>query len=339
MLHHEKNTIQGHFTQKFVTGKRDESDGCWYGIVRPMKDPQLWANKFLSTLLYIYMHNSKGGIFIESDAVPNLEEFKKNYARPGTALVVNPGANSNGKIKERSAAPLDSAAASLMQMAIDAIPAVTGVSPAVFAVATQNRSNALEETRIRQTATMLLDYFESMTQYRKDKGKMYIQFVKDYLAQEERLIRVSGNGNAPQFITLMADQLADDYDVIAEEGAMTINQKADTWNILGQLFQGQGIPLPLWKYAPIPENIANEIIQSLEQQQQAQSQQQQQLANAQTQEMQAKAQKDMALAENASARSQQVMTETAATKLSAVMGQMMPMPFNQDEEQLPQPGL
>jgi len=311
VLHHDENPIQGHFTQKFITGKRDETDGCWYGIVRPMKDPQLWANKFLSTLLYIYMHNSKGGVFVESDAVPNHEDFRRDYAKPGTALIVNPGANSNGKIKERSPAPLDSAAASIMQMAVDAIPRVTGISPAVFAVATQNRSNALEETRIKQTATLLLDYFESMTQYRKDKGKMYIQFTKTYLCQEERLIRISGNDNSSQFIQLMSDKLADEYDVIAEEGAVTINQKAETWQILTQLFQGQGIPISLWKYAPIPTNIANEIMTELQNQQQAQAEQQQMMTQAQAEHLHAKAQKDMALAQNASARSNQVNVETA----------------------------
>lgn len=309
-LHHDLNPVQGHFTQKFITGKRDETDGCWYGVIRSVKDPQLWANKFLSTLLYIYMHNSKGGVFVESDAVPNPEEFRKNYSKPGTAIIVNPGAIANGKIKDRSPAPLDSAAAQIMQIAVDAIPATSGINPAIIAMSSQNRSNALEETRIKQSATLLMDYFESMTQYRKSKGPMYVQFTKDYLCQEERLIRISDDSSgAPKFMQLMQDALADDYDVIAEEGALTINQKAETWTILGQLFQGQGIPIPLWKYAPIPASIANEIMQYLDQQQQGQQQMQQQQVQGEQMEMQAKAQKDTALAEKARVGSQQMIHE------------------------------
>ena len=34
------------FTFQFVTGKRDRNKGYWYGLVRPGKDPQRWANKF-----------------------------------------------------------------------------------------------------------------------------------------------------------------------------------------------------------------------------------------------------------------------------------------------------
>ena len=39
---------KGGFSYKFLTGKRDRNRGTWYGIVRAMRDPQLWANKFLS---------------------------------------------------------------------------------------------------------------------------------------------------------------------------------------------------------------------------------------------------------------------------------------------------
>ncbi len=323
-LHHELNPVQD-FTQKYVTGKRDETDGCWYGIVRPMKDPQLWANKFLSTLLYIYMHNSKGGLFIESDAVLDPEQLKRDYAKPGTAIVVNPGAIQNGKIKERGMSPLDSAAASIMGMAIDAIPAVTGVNPAVVAVSTQNRSNALEDTRIRQSATLLMDYFESMSQYRKEKGRLYVLFTREYLCQEERLIRISDEGQPAKFIELIQDSLADDYDVVSEEGALTISQKEETWRVLTQLFQGQGaIPTPLWKYAPIPANIANEVVQFQQQQQQQQAQMQQQQMAIEGQEVQAAAQKDTALAANAEARTNQVMNETRMMNMQGVAQMMNP---------------
>jgi len=325
-LQHEVAPVQGHFTLKFVTGKRDETDGCWYGLMRGVRDPQLWANKFLSTLLFIYMHNSKGGVMAEAGAIPNQEEFRREWARPDGIMEVNPGAITNGQIKEKPKAQLDSAAAEIMKYAVESIPAVSGIDPAVVAMSRQNRSNALEDTRIQQTATLLLDYFESMTQYRKNWGKMLIQFTKEYLAQEQRLIRISDAGTAPQFIQLVQDNLADDYDVIAEEGAMTINQKAETWQILSQLFQGQGIPLPLWKYAPIPSNIANEIMQLQQQQQEAQSQQQQQMASAQSMQMISQAKKDEALAQNAQARSAQVMSETNINQMDAVMRAMMPQP-------------
>ena len=37
------------FTYTAMTGKRDRNKGVWYGLVRPMVDPQKWANKFKQT--------------------------------------------------------------------------------------------------------------------------------------------------------------------------------------------------------------------------------------------------------------------------------------------------
>jgi hypothetical protein len=44
-LEYKKSPYQDGFTFKFITAKRDRNRKQWYGIVRPMIDPQKWANK------------------------------------------------------------------------------------------------------------------------------------------------------------------------------------------------------------------------------------------------------------------------------------------------------
>jgi len=48
------------FTIKAMTGKRDRNKRTWYGVVRALKDPQKFSNKFFSDIIYILATNRKG---------------------------------------------------------------------------------------------------------------------------------------------------------------------------------------------------------------------------------------------------------------------------------------
>ncbi len=73
----------GEFTYKLITGKRDRNARCWYGLARPMEDPQRWANQFMSQLLAILAASTKGGMMLEADSVEDAKEFERSWAKPG----------------------------------------------------------------------------------------------------------------------------------------------------------------------------------------------------------------------------------------------------------------
>ncbi len=56
------------FTYQFITGEPDTNKGWWYGLVRVMRDPQKWSNKWLVQAMHIMNTNAKGGIMAETDA-------------------------------------------------------------------------------------------------------------------------------------------------------------------------------------------------------------------------------------------------------------------------------
>ncbi|MGL4560645.1 MAG: portal protein, partial [Afipia sp.] len=89
------------FTYHFIPAKRDRNKNIWYGIVRPMIDPQRWANKFFSQVLHIINSNAKGGLLIEDDATDNIDKLKQDWAKSDSVVEVAPGALTAGKIQPK----------------------------------------------------------------------------------------------------------------------------------------------------------------------------------------------------------------------------------------------
>ncbi len=79
------------FTLNAMTGIRDQVENQWYGLVRHMKDPQRWANKFFSQMMHIINTNAKGGIVIEKSAMVNPRKFQEEWAKPDSVSVVDDG--------------------------------------------------------------------------------------------------------------------------------------------------------------------------------------------------------------------------------------------------------
>lgn len=250
---------EGHFSWEAITGKRDHNKGTFYGLVRGMKDPQRWANKWLSQGLHILNSNAKGGLFAERGAFDNDTEAEDSYARPDRITWLTPGSLAAGRIDRKPPPAFPTGFESLMQFAISSIRDVSGVSQELLGMREANQPNVLEDNRKQAGMTILASLFDSLRRYRKRQGRIVLKYILDHLS-DGRLVRIVGEEGA-QYVPLIRQPGTVTYDVIVDDSPTSPNEKQRIWSALLQLLPvlgsmlGPDEILALAEYSPLPTAV------------------------------------------------------------------------------------
>ena len=138
-----------------ITANREESTNQWFGIVRAMKDPQQWANKFFAQIMHIFNTNPKGGLIYEESAIDDDLDIEDKWADSTGVIKVNDGALSAGKIKERNMSNYPSSLDKMLQFAISSIRDVSGMNVEMLGMADREQSGVLEQERKKAALTIL----------------------------------------------------------------------------------------------------------------------------------------------------------------------------------------
>jgi len=293
----------GDFTYKAITGKRDRNKGTFYGLVRPMKDPQKFANKFFSQILHIINSNAKGGVMVEEGAVEDIRNFESSYAQADAITWVNDGAVTAGRIIQKQAPAYPQGSDRMMQTSVDAIRDVTGVSQEMLGLADRDQPGVLEQQRKQQTYGILAAFFDARRRYMKLKGRLLLKLIQRYLPAD-KLVRIVGQDGSPQYVPLALEKDTMEYDIVVDEAPASPNQKMQTFQMLTQLmplFSNADLPASFWaemaKYSPLPAGLSAKlakIITDQEKQEQEAAQQQAPMKQAAEQLQMQGAQADVA---------------------------------------------
>ena len=250
-----------HFTFNAITGFRDRNRGLWYGLVRAMKDPQRWANKWLSQTLHIMNVNAKGGVMMESGSVEDPAEFERKWAKPDSVSWVPEGALSNPggpKIQAKPTTQFPAGFFNLMQFAISSVRDVAGINLEMLGMREANQPASLEYQRRQAGVTILAQLFRSLRRYHRNQGKVMLYYIQNYLS-DNRLIRIVGDEGA-QYVPL-AKQADVKYDIVVDEGPSSPNQKERVWALVGDNFWNlpPEIQSALLDYSPFPASVVEKI--------------------------------------------------------------------------------
>lgn len=257
-----------HFTLRSMTGLQDRIRNVFFGLVRLMKDPQRWANKWLSQIQHILNSNAKGGVMVEEDAVPNFREFEDNWAKAESVIKLRTGALGAGKIQPKEMAKYPDGIDRLLNYAIATINDVVGVNLEMMGMANRDQPIGLEMERKRAGITVLAKFFDALRRYRKMDGRILAYYIREYIA-DGRLVRIVGKSGA-KYVPLLKDKLAFEYDIVVDDAPTSPNSKERTFGILQTIIpmaQQAGIPIPpeVLDYLPLPDSFIQAWKKTIEQ--------------------------------------------------------------------------
>lgn len=263
---------------KCITGYRDRNKHQWYGIVRPMRDPQKWANKFFSVALEQIATSGKG-IMAEEGAFVDDKKAEQEWSKTGNISWMKTGAISSGKVMPKPQPPMLTGLSELMQLSLNGIRDVTGVNQETIGLAERDQAASLEYQRRQAGVTILAAFFDNLRRYRKEQGRVLLYFIQHYIS-DGRLIRILGENGTPKVIKLIKQPDTITYDVIVDQAPSSPNQKEAAWLVTQQLLPlltKIGAPpqvmLEILKGSPLPESNVQRIQRAWTRAQEEQAQQ------------------------------------------------------------------
>lgn len=257
-------------TFKCMTGKRDQNRGSFYGLLRAMRDPQRWANSWLSQSMHILATSAKSGWIAEESAIDDVRTFEESAAKAGSVTTVNDGALTGGRLREKIAAGMPAGFDRLLQFAIGSIPDVTGVNKEILGLADRDQPGVLEAQRKQAAQAILAPVFDSLRRYYKEQGRLMLHFIREYVPPDEA-IRIIGDDGTPEMISTAELQDFAKYDVIVDEAPSSPNAKIEAWYAMQPLLPAvmkMPVPPAVWqeilKMSPIPASVADRLGQAMQ---------------------------------------------------------------------------
>lgn len=274
------------FSWGVITGEWDAKKRQWYGLERTVRDPQKWANKFMSQVMHIMNSTAKGGILAERSAFDDEIEAEEGYAMPDIITWLKDGALSGQrpKIMPKPGSGDPSAYVELLKYAVQAIPQVTGVNFELLGQQDIQNPGVVEAMRKQAGMTVLATLFDSLRRYRKILGRIRLHVIQTRMS-DGRIIRIVG----PQYqgmVQLAKSVTAGEFDVTVDDAPTSPNQKEANWLVISQLLpmfkdimmQSPEVLAMTLEYSPLPSQFVQALKRVLLQKQndpRAQQEQQQ----------------------------------------------------------------
>jgi hypothetical protein len=263
--------IPDRYSYSCVTGEFHHNRRTWFGLIRTLRDPQMWGNKWLSQTLHILNSTAKGGIVAEMDAFEDQRDAEQKWARPDGIVWAKKLTNAQGqpKFMPKPGQGDPSGYIELLSMAINATRDVSGINLELLGQKDMNQPGILEAMRKQAGMTVLATMFDALRRMRKIVGRIRLYYIQNFLS-DGRVIRITGQQGAKS-IRLLREKTLGEYDVIVDDTPTSPNQKQATWGIISQLlpaFKDQLMARPdifikLLEYSPLPTQIVAAIEQMI----------------------------------------------------------------------------
>lgn len=261
-------------TFQAITGLWDRKEKMFYGLLRAMRDPQKFANKWLSQTLHIVNANAKGGVMAEPGAVDDPREFEESWAATDSVTWLRDGAMAGGRIAEKPKVQMPAALMSLTEFAVTSIRDASGVNMELLGLREADQPGVLEYQRRQSAMTTLARFFDALRFYRKRQGEVILHFLRNHIAPTGRLVRIQKD-DREQYVPLAVDSQTRKFDVIVDDAPSAPNEKEKAWSVIEAMMpmlQNAGLGMDDWadilEYSPLPSSFVDKVREKAEQQKQ-----------------------------------------------------------------------
>lgn len=267
------------FMFQCITGKRDRNKNLWFGLGRNLVDPQLWVNKFFSSILWQLSVNPKGGLLAEEGAFPNIEAAKSSWADPSQITMVADGALAQGRVQPKPNSQYPTGMDRLMQFSMEALPQVSGLNAELLGLTDREQAGVVEAQRKQGALAIIAWYFDALHRHYKQSGRLTLRLIREYIS-DDRLIRITDK-DGEKYVPLTRQAMAEDFDLVVDEAPTSVNMRERVWLILQAILPvalqaGIKVPPEVLDYMPIPADLAQKWKSQLGPSEQEQGMQQQQ---------------------------------------------------------------
>jgi hypothetical protein len=261
------------FPYQFITAFEDYSDQSkrqFFGLMRPMRDPQRYANKFFSQAVHMFAANPKGAILYEDDLFDDSEEAKEEWAKATGMIKVPSGRLQTAKAKYEIIPPGPGMGGveMLLSHAMQSVSAAAGISEQYTVGNTSDlrRTAASAVQSVKESNLVTISQpFDALRLYKKVQGRLVLGFVAEYV-QERQLVRLLGPEESEFIPALKEGELQEQYEVITDEAPSSKNKQMEVFSkIMETSFMPQlleaGVPIPpsIAKFFPFPADINAEF--------------------------------------------------------------------------------
>lgn len=241
----------------------DDWDIKLQGVVRCMKDAQREKNKRRSQIMHIINTNAQSGWLLDKGAVDDLNALR-NSGGAGKVIEKNPG-----KQLTRIEPPNFPAAIMQLEMAFGEDIKLIGPNPDMLGMRETSDPGIAIQLRQKQGITAMQEVFDMMSFAKRRLGNIIINFINKNFS-DEKIQRVLGNEVIlPEEFEEMRKGVR--YDCVVDE---TVNSPTYRLAALQALLQfqqygGQVDPQSILDLADIPKTMKEQMLQRMQEAQQA----------------------------------------------------------------------
>ena len=233
-----------------IWGNRRGADNMPYGIIRSLKDIQRDINKRHSKATHI-LNSSR--IIMDRDAVPDLEEFAEEAARPDAILIKNPGKElviDHGK-------DLAPAQLELMSRSIQMVQQTSGITDEAMGRQTNANSGKAIEARQRQGSVATAHFLDNLRLARRLSGEKMLSLIEQFYT-EEKAFRITNNRGTPEYLKINGDA---ENDILRSKADFVIAE--DAWRATQRQAELQELMELMQQVAPVAPQIVVTLLDLL----------------------------------------------------------------------------